>query len=171
MMMTVLANLNAKSGAIHMLHSRLTLLLAYLRTLEQSQGTITSSASDTSPYPLLRSLSALTTRLSLLEPPPTTDTSLQHEQLAEQSDVLLTALLGYMTKSINEVRKVGSKYAVVSKDHERQQAMNVMDIETGGGGGGGNNNGNGDRGGGLGGRFGMGLHDTRKGVIDFIRKF
>jgi len=150
-----------------MLHSRLTLLLAYLRTLEQSQGTIVSSASDTSPYPLLRSLSALTTRLSLLEPPSTNNTSLQHEQLAEQSDVLLTALLGYMTKSINEVRKVGSKYAIVSKDHERQQ-MGVMDMDTGGGGE--NNGGNGDRGG-LGGRFGMGLHDTRKGVMDFIRKF
>jgi len=169
-MIIVLANLNAKSGAIHMLHSRLTLLLAYLRTLEQSQGTIISSASDTSPYPLLRSLSALTTRLSLLEPPSTNDTSLQHEQLAEQSDVLLTALLGYMTKSINEVRKVGSKYAIVSRDHERQQAMNVVDMDIGGGGGE-NNGGHGDRGGGgLGGRFNMGLHDTRKGVIDFIRK-
>ncbi|KAL7269703.1 hypothetical protein RUND412_007618 [Rhizina undulata] len=97
----LLSNLTAKSNAIRMLHSRISLLTKYL-----------SNPPDPSHpnHTLLRSIKSLThSRLALLTPPDSA--AFKEEQLAEQSDVNLVALLGTLTRSIEEVRSVGKKFA------------------------------------------------------------
>ncbi|KAK6533712.1 hypothetical protein TWF694_002643 [Orbilia ellipsospora] len=127
----LLSTLTAKANAVRMLHSRLTLLLAYLRSIESSS---TKSASSQQPlekinHPLLRSLLSLTNRLPLLEPPATKTTSLSSESLAELSDVHLVALLGAITSGIEVSKEVGRKFAAV------EAARGPRERGQGGGGG------------------------------------
>ncbi|KAK6335805.1 hypothetical protein TWF730_003182 [Orbilia blumenaviensis] len=122
----LLSTLTAKANAVRMLHSRLTLLLAYLRNIESNSKSTSSTAAtattttgaDTQDqpkisYPLLRSLLSLTNRLPLLEPPATAESSLSSESLAELSDVHLVALLGAVTSSIEISKEVGRKFGAV----------------------------------------------------------
>ncbi|KAF3902671.1 hypothetical protein AA313_de0200299 [Arthrobotrys entomopaga] len=130
----LLSTLTAKANAVRMLHSRLTLLLAYLRSVESKSST-SSSQQPTSEktninHPLLRSLLSLTNRLPLLEPPPTKTTSLSSESLAELSDVHLVALLGAITSGIEVSKEVGRKFAAV------EAARGPRERGQGGGGGG-----------------------------------
>ncbi|KAK6343094.1 hypothetical protein TWF718_008468 [Orbilia javanica] len=110
----LLSTLTAKANAVRMLHSRLTLLLAYLRSIESN-----SKSTDPNPqqpkisHQLLRSLLSLTNRLPLLEPPATAESSLSSESLAELSDVHLVALLGAVTSSIEISKEVGRKFGAV----------------------------------------------------------
>ncbi|KAF3939994.1 hypothetical protein ABW19_dt0202013 [Dactylella cylindrospora] len=110
----LLSTLTAKANAVRMLHSRLTLLLAYLRSIE---STSTDSSQTTSAqkinHPVLRSLLSLTNRLPLLEPPPTTTSSLTSESLSELSDVHLVALLGAITSSIDASKEVQRKFSAL----------------------------------------------------------
>lgn len=104
----LLSTLTAKANAVRMLHSRLTLLLAYLRSIESnSKSTEPSPQQPKISHQLLRSLLSLTNRLPLLEPPATSDSSLSSESLAELSDVHLVALLGAVTSSIEISKEVG----------------------------------------------------------------
>src|SRR4051794_24085424 len=102
-----------------MLHSRLTLLLAYLRSIESNGGTSATTENEGESqqpkinHPLLRSLLSLTNRLPLLEPPATVTSSLSSESLAELSDVHLVALLGAITSSIEISKEVGRKFGAV----------------------------------------------------------
>lgn len=98
-MSLVLATLTAKANAIRMLHSRIRLLTIYLSNPPDSQPN----------HQLLRSLKSLThSRLPLLTPADAK--GFRQEQLSEQSDVHLVALLGTLTRSIEEVRGVGKKF-------------------------------------------------------------
>ncbi|KAK6532702.1 hypothetical protein TWF281_006880 [Arthrobotrys megalospora] len=114
----LLSTLTAKANAVRMLHNRLTLLLAYLRSIESSSNaSATGTQSDPQTpkinHPLLRSLLSLTNRLPLLEPPATAESSLSSESLAELSDVHLVALLGAVTSSIEISKEVGRKFGAV----------------------------------------------------------
>ncbi|EPS38423.1 hypothetical protein H072_7829 [Dactylellina haptotyla CBS 200.50] len=133
----LLSTLTAKANAVRMLHSRLTLLLAYLRSIESGNSTTAGKTDSQQPqipkinHPLLRSLLSLTNRLPLLEPPATAASSLSSESLAELSDVHLVALLGAITSSIEISKEVGRKFAAVEASRggrDRGQGM-------GGGGG------------------------------------
>ncbi|KAK6504410.1 hypothetical protein TWF506_002609 [Arthrobotrys conoides] len=108
----LLSTLTAKANAVRMLHSRLTLLLAYLRSIESNSSTTAPQQPKIS-HQLLRSLLSLTNRLPLLEPPPTAESSLSSESLAELSDVHLVALLGAVTSSIEISKEVGRKFGAV----------------------------------------------------------
>lgn len=141
--MLVLANLSAKRNAINMLHSRLKLLLSYLSALPVGP--------DGQPnHEILRALWSLTnTRLPLLTP--ANAEAFRQEQLAEESDVNLVALLGTVTKSLEEVRSVGRKFAGAEQvARSNQKQVRAEDLSwtappqpsgkrgsTGGGGGGG----------------------------------
>lgn len=119
---TVLANLTAKANAIRMLHSRIKLLTTYLSSPPHSEPN----------HQLLRSLKSLThSRLPLLTPADAK--GFRQEQLSEQSDVHLVALLGTLTKSIEEVRGVGKKFWGI----EQMGKANAAGRSGGGGGGGG----------------------------------
>ncbi|KAH0604827.1 uncharacterized protein H6S33_006495 [Morchella sextelata] len=118
----LLANLTAKANAIRMLHSRIKLLTTYLSNPPHPEPN----------HQLLRSLKSLThSRLPLLTPADAK--GFRQEQLSEQSDVHLVALLGTLTKSIEEVRGVGKKFWGI----EQTGKANAAGRSGGGGGGGG----------------------------------
>jgi len=148
-----------------MLHSRVRLLRTYLESLPQSQAT--NSTAETLPisHPLLRSIKALThSRLPLLIP--SDYAAYQQESLAEQSDVSLVALLGTLTRSVEELKEVGRKFTIVDTAVQRESHMANVQMSGGGGGGGpgrgkesggggGGNGGGGASGGGGGGGGGI----------------
>jgi len=123
----LLSTLTAKANAVRMLHSRLTLLLAYLREIEATRFSSIASSDPQKKlnHPLLRSLLSLTNRLPLLEPPSTAKNSLGSESLAELSDVHLIALLGSITTGIDVTREVGRKFGVVEAGRMNQRGGNA----------------------------------------------
>ncbi|KAK6505795.1 hypothetical protein TWF481_007686 [Arthrobotrys musiformis] len=140
----LLSTLTAKANAVRMLHSRLTLLLAYLRSIESnSKSEPSTEQSPQQPkvsHQLLRSLLSLTNRLPLLEPPATAESSLSSESLAELSDVHLVALLGAVTSSIEVSKEIGRKYVAAGTSGGRDRGGPGMGgqpgmMEFGGGGG------------------------------------
>ncbi|KAG0126486.1 hypothetical protein HOY82DRAFT_491773 [Tuber indicum] len=108
----VLANLTAKANAIRMLHSRIRLLTNYLSNPPHKKPN----------HQLLRALKSLThSRLPLLTPADAG--AFRQEQLAEQSDVHLVALLGVLTRSIEEARGVGKKFAGIEATNKANMRM------------------------------------------------
>jgi len=108
----VLANLTAKANAIRMLHSRIRLLTNYL----------SNPPHDKPNHQLLRAFKSLThSRLPLLTPADAG--AFRQEQLAEQSDVHLVALLGVLTRSIEEARGVGKKFAGIEATNRANMRM------------------------------------------------
>jgi COP9 signalosome complex subunit 6 len=108
----LLANLTAKANAIRMLHSRIRLLTNYLSDPPHKKPN----------HQLLRALKSLThSRLPLLTPADAG--AFRQEQLAEQSDVHLVALLGVLTRSIEEARGVGKKFAGIEATNKANMRM------------------------------------------------
>jgi COP9 signalosome complex subunit 6 len=132
--LTVIASLTTRSNAVRMLHSRIQLIKSYLAALPPSY--LTTTTTTTTPtaslsHPHLRSILALASRLRLLIPADTA--SFTAESLAEQSDVALVSLLGSLSRSLQEIRELGSKFAVVEGQKRVQEGRG----RAGGGGGGG----------------------------------
>lgn len=110
-----------------MLHQRISLIKNYLSTLPESYLTTPSLPPSTSNDPnhaLLRNISALLSRLPLLEPPSSaapTDGLPQSTSVSptastkESSDVNLVSLLSSLTRTIGETREFGSKNLIVSR--------------------------------------------------------
>lgn len=156
-----------------MLHARINLIKSYLRSLPQTQltdATLSNSQTNTSTqapnHVLLRSISALLSRLPLLAPPSSTSSqstnttttsgatidplALTSASAAETSDVHLITLLSSLTKTIGEARDFGAKNMIVSRARDDRKMASMARGEMGMGMG----MGMGGRGGGAGG-FGM----------------
>lgn len=110
-----------------MLLRRISLLRAYLSSLPPSYLSDTSlpfdSPSSTSdPLPLdhsiLRSISAMLSRISILAPPDSEAFGLESQQ--EASDVQLIALLSSITNSVSAAKELGRKSHLV--EHAKQQS-------------------------------------------------
>ena len=115
-----------------MLHSRLRELQDYLANLPTcyltddsiDPGSSLHLGVTNSPvsFPIIRSIQALTARLSLLIP--ANHEAFQHESQAENSDVALVSLLGGMGKSIQHARSLGGKWSVVELARNGSQREN-----------------------------------------------
>ncbi|KAF8436762.1 hypothetical protein BGX38DRAFT_1069321, partial [Terfezia claveryi] len=118
----LLANLAAKANAIRMLHSRIALLKKYLEHLPQMQSATSSiPPSEVLPisHPLLRAIKSLTySRLPLLIP--ADEKAFKQEALTEQSDVALVALLGTLTRSVEEMKEVHRRFNIVEQAGQRE---------------------------------------------------
>lgn len=122
----MIASLTARANAIKMLHARINLLKSYLISLPPSYLTSsqntppTTSTDSTQPeainHGLLRSISALLSRLPLLVPA-TSDAlaSYNSEMLSEKADVELVSLLATMGRSVKDAREMGRKFGIVNE--------------------------------------------------------
>jgi COP9 signalosome complex subunit 6 len=113
----LISSLTAKSNAIKMLQSRLNLISAYLQSLPPSYLTDSTIPLDPNTsttelnHPILRSISALLSRLPLLAPPDTA--AFETESLQGRSDVELVSLLGSLTRTVRETRELSKKWSAV----------------------------------------------------------
>ncbi|KAK7538339.1 uncharacterized protein J3D65DRAFT_621693 [Phyllosticta citribraziliensis] len=112
----LLSSLTAKTNAIRMLRTRVSLLQTYLESLPPSYLTDASISMTTSPseqpnHEIFRSINSLVSRLPLLEP---SDRETFAREAAEQrSDVALTSLLAGITASLADASQLGKKSAIV----------------------------------------------------------
>ncbi|ORY15152.1 hypothetical protein BCR34DRAFT_533319 [Clohesyomyces aquaticus] len=154
----LLSTLTAKANAIRMLSRRISLLRAYLTSLppsylsDPSLPFTTPAPSADHPLPLnhtiLRSISAMLSRINILAPPDSEAFTLESQQ--ESSDVQLVALLSSITNSVSAAKDLGRKSYIVehAKHQGRKGGMgmimggydapggnaNYLDIMGGGGG-------------------------------------
>ncbi|KAF2735954.1 hypothetical protein EJ04DRAFT_551641 [Polyplosphaeria fusca] len=118
----LLSMLTAKQNAIRMLSRRISLLRAYLASLPPSylsDASLPVTASSDAPisHPILRSISAMLSRINILAPPDAASFALESQQ--EASDVQLIDLLSSITNSVSAARDLGKKSSIV--DNARYQ--------------------------------------------------
>lgn len=124
-----IASLMTRANAIKMLHSRLLQLQEYLSKLPPSYltddslpaGLVPADTPDGPPFSftMIRSIQALTARLSLLIP--ADRKAFEMESQAQQNDVELVALLGEMGRSAQQAKELGGKWSVI--DAARSTSM------------------------------------------------
>lgn len=110
----VIANLETRLNAIKTLESRIRLIKSYLESLPPSFQSAASSADTANSkvsYPILRNIASLLSGLSLLNPQD--PESFARESLAQENDVALVSLLGKLGESIQSMRELGKKSAVI----------------------------------------------------------
>lgn len=121
--LVVITSLTARANAIKMLHARIQLLKSYLTNILPSYISYppqsdADDASESPPHtkinhPILRSIQALLSRLTLLLPD--NKQAFRQERLAEKTDVQLINLLGTIGKSLKETREMGRKFSIVDQ--------------------------------------------------------
>jgi len=113
----LISSLTAKSNAIKMLQSRLKLIIAYLESLPPSYLTDKKLPVDPNnkslKQPVLRSISALLSRLPLLSPPDSA--AFSREFLESKSDVEVISLLSSLTRTVQDTKELGKKWTVVEQ--------------------------------------------------------
>ncbi|KAH7030864.1 uncharacterized protein B0I36DRAFT_362669 [Microdochium trichocladiopsis] len=128
----MIAALTAKANAIKMLQARINLLTTYLERLPESfrSGEKPMSSDHQTPgdqqtipsYTILRSIQALSNRLSLLAASDAS-TGLEQEMLSEANDVHLMELLNDVMQSVTEARGIGKKHGVIESAKNRKNNM------------------------------------------------
>jgi COP9 signalosome complex subunit 6 len=116
----LLSTLTAKMNAIRMLSRRIALIRTYLASLPPSylsDPSLPLSSTPSADYPLplnhpiLRSISAMLARISILAPSDTEAFTLESQQ--ESSDVQLVQLLSSITNSVSAAKDLGRKSQIV----------------------------------------------------------
>jgi len=113
----LISSLTAKSNAIKMLQSRLNLIITYLESLPPSY--LTDKKLPVNPnnkslnQPVLRSISALLSRLPLLAP--SDSAAFSREFLQSNSDVEVISLLSSLTRTVQDTKELGKKWSVVEQ--------------------------------------------------------
>ncbi|KAK5653905.1 hypothetical protein OQA88_7830 [Cercophora sp. LCS_1] len=125
----------AKFNAIKMMKSRVDLIVAYLQKsppdllsgkVTSSQGAATARAPGSqqsiASTKILRQIQALVANIELAGAP-AQQAALERELLQETNDVHLVSLIADLATSVNEVRDVGRKFAVVemARNHKNRQ--------------------------------------------------
>jgi COP9 signalosome complex subunit 6 len=108
-----IAALQTKGNALKMMRDRIALLIAYLETHSAKHGQAASDKTGQPSNSILRQIQALVTNVELVTP--ARQESLQKELLSESNDVKLIGLVTDMLDSLNEMRNVGKKFAVVEQ--------------------------------------------------------
>jgi COP9 signalosome complex subunit 6 len=115
-MSSVISSLTTRLNAIRTLESRIRLIKSYLSSqrstcLDKSDSEIKDPSGPSLSYPILRNISSLISHLSLLNPQD--QESFAVESLEQANDVTLVSLLGMLGKSVQGMRELGKKLAVM----------------------------------------------------------
>ncbi|RDW78730.1 COP9 signalosome complex subunit 6 [Aspergillus mulundensis] len=115
----LIASLNTRLNAIRTLESRISLIKSYVSSISPSGESQTSA---TKPDPtILRDINSLLSNLSLLTPHE--QSAFAAETLAQNNDVSLVALLGQLSQSINGMREIGKRTAIVNNVRRNRKQM------------------------------------------------
>jgi COP9 signalosome complex subunit 6 len=116
----MIAALTTKANAIKMLHSRIQLLITYLKALPpdfdsapKSEDESMNPDATTPSHTVLRQIQALVGRMDLVIP--SDEEAFNKELLSDSNDVHLIGLLNGLMQSVGEAKKVGKKFDVVEK--------------------------------------------------------
>ncbi|KAE8354282.1 hypothetical protein BDV28DRAFT_131221 [Aspergillus coremiiformis] len=111
----LIASLNTRLNAIRTLESRISLIKSYVASIspasEGGNEEKTTSAATLS-HPILRNVNSLLSHLSLLSPHD--QSAFSAEVLSQSNDVHLVALLGQLSNSINSMRELGKRTAILN---------------------------------------------------------
>ncbi|OXV11221.1 hypothetical protein Egran_01014 [Elaphomyces granulatus] len=112
----LIASLTTRLNAIRTLESRIRLIKSYLSSqrsscLDKGESETKDPGSPSLSYPILRNISSLISHLSLLNPQD--QESFAVESLEQANDVTLISLLGILGKSVQGMRELGKKLAIV----------------------------------------------------------
>ncbi|KAL3474546.1 hypothetical protein BJX99DRAFT_231536 [Aspergillus californicus] len=122
----LIASLNTRLNAIRALGSRISLLKSYVSSLSSSsEGSQEISATHLN-HQAIRDINSLLSNLSLLTPHEQSE--LSAEALAQKNDVSLVALLGQLGQSINGMRDVGKRTAIVNNTRRNAAARSQISI-------------------------------------------
>ncbi|OAX84639.1 hypothetical protein ACJ72_01003 [Emergomyces africanus] len=129
----LIANLSTRLAAVKTLESRLRLIKGYLSSIssQQPEDQIQQSTSTSSPtisHSLLRNIHSLIFHLSLLTPQQSDTFST--ESLAQANDVALVALLGQLGQSVQGMRELGKKFAVVDAARQYAESKKAFGMRT-----------------------------------------
>lgn len=112
----MIASLNTRLNAIRTLESRISLIKSYVASISpESEGgnqKNTTPSTATLSHPILRNINSLLSHLSLLSPQE--QSAFSAEVLAQSNDVHLVALLGQLSSSINSMRELGKRTAILT---------------------------------------------------------
>ncbi|KAF7593797.1 hypothetical protein BBP40_010853 [Aspergillus hancockii] len=109
----LIASLNTRLNAIRTLESRISLIKSYLSSISPaSEGGDQGDSTPSLSYPILRNINSLLSHLSLLSPQE--QSAFSAEVLAQSNDVHLVALLGQLSSSINDIRELGKRTAILN---------------------------------------------------------
>jgi COP9 signalosome complex subunit 6 len=89
------------------------LIKSYLSSISPaSEGGTTGDSTPSLSHPILRNINSLLSHLSLLSPQE--QGAFSAEVLAQSNDVHLVALLGQLSSSINDMRELGKRTAILN---------------------------------------------------------
>ncbi|KAE8314716.1 hypothetical protein BDV41DRAFT_533578 [Aspergillus transmontanensis] len=112
----LIASLNTRLNAIRTLESRISLIKSYVASIspasEGGNQENTTPSSATLSHPILRNINSLLSHLSLLSPQE--QSAFSAEVLAQSNDVHLVSLLGQLSSSINSMRELGKRTAILT---------------------------------------------------------
>ncbi|KAL4909400.1 hypothetical protein BDW74DRAFT_146496 [Aspergillus multicolor] len=115
----LIASLNTRLNAIRTLESRISLIKSYVSSVSSSEESQTSAAKPD--HTILRDINSLLSNLSLLTPHE--QSAFAAETLAQNNDVSLVALLGQLSQSINGMRGIGKRTAIVNNVRRSRKQM------------------------------------------------
>jgi COP9 signalosome complex subunit 6 len=117
----LIASLNTRLNAIRTLESRISLIKAYLSSISPSSEEGQKDSSTKPDHTILRDINSLLSNLSLLTPHE--QSAFSAETLAQNNDVSLVALLGQLSQSVNGMREVGKRTAIVNSVRRNRKQL------------------------------------------------
>ncbi|KAL4788093.1 hypothetical protein BJX76DRAFT_317076 [Aspergillus varians] len=120
----LIASLNTRLNAIRTLESRISLIKSYVSSIPPSSNESQEKPATQLDHGILRDINSLLSNLSLLTPHE--QSAFSAEALAQNNDVSLVALLGQLSQSINGMREVGKRTAIVNNVRRTATARTQM---------------------------------------------
>ncbi|KAL4737506.1 hypothetical protein BDV11DRAFT_191501 [Aspergillus similis] len=117
----LIASLNTRLNAIRTLESRISLIKSYLSSISPSSEESQKESATKPDHTILRDINSLLSNLSLLTPHE--QSAFSAETLAQNNDVSLVALLGQLSQSVNGMREVGKRTAIVNSVRRSRKQM------------------------------------------------
>ncbi|CBF86434.1 protein csnF [Aspergillus nidulans FGSC A4] len=120
----LIASLNTRLNAIRTLESRISLIKSYLSSISPSSEEGQKDSATKPDHTILRDINSLLSNLSLLTPHE--QSAFSAETLAQNNDVSLVALLGQLSQSVNGMREVGKRTAIVNSVRRNRKQLGAQ---------------------------------------------